>query len=90
VHTEGVLVDSNSPALETLLVCRKGGIEVAIDDFGTGYSSLAYLKKIDIDYLKIDQSFNHTVLIAFDFVCHRPHWISFLAKSTAHQIQWCL
>jgi diguanylate cyclase (GGDEF)-like protein/PAS domain S-box-containing protein len=55
--TEGVLVDSDSPALETLLVCRKGGIEVAIDDFGTGYSSLAYLKKFDIDYLKIDQSF---------------------------------
>jgi diguanylate cyclase (GGDEF)-like protein/PAS domain S-box-containing protein len=55
--TEGVLVDSDSPALESLLVSRKGGIEVAIDDFGTGYSSLAYLKKFDIDYLKIDQSF---------------------------------
>jgi EAL domain-containing protein (putative c-di-GMP-specific phosphodiesterase class I) len=61
--TEGVLVDSDSPALETLLVCRKGGIEVAIDDFGTGYSSLAYLKKFDIDYLKIDQSFTRQLSV---------------------------
>jgi EAL domain-containing protein (putative c-di-GMP-specific phosphodiesterase class I) len=55
--TEGLLLEASPKTAEHLLVFRDAGIQVAIDDFGTGYSALSYLKKFDIDYLKIDQSF---------------------------------
>src|SRR5690606_7211840 len=55
--TEGLLLDSRPRVGEQLLALRDAGIAVALDDFGTGYSSLAYLKRFQIDFLKIDRTF---------------------------------
>jgi diguanylate cyclase (GGDEF)-like protein/PAS domain S-box-containing protein len=55
--TEGLLLEHTVAVDDELIALRDAGMEVALDDFGTGYSSLAYLRKFQIDYLKIDMSF---------------------------------
>ncbi len=55
--TEGLLLEPNAMVVDQLAELREAGVQVSLDDFGTGYSALSYLKKFDIDSLKIDQSF---------------------------------
>jgi EAL domain-containing protein (putative c-di-GMP-specific phosphodiesterase class I) len=55
--TEGLLLDTSADVTDHLRKLGKAGLELSLDDFGTGYSSLRYLQKLDIDFLKIDQSF---------------------------------
>jgi diguanylate cyclase (GGDEF)-like protein/PAS domain S-box-containing protein len=55
--TEGVIVEGAGEAREAIDQIAAFGVGIAIDDFGTGYSGLAYLKRLPIDTVKIDQSF---------------------------------
>jgi diguanylate cyclase (GGDEF)-like protein len=55
--TETTLLRDLPSACENLQELKALGVRVAIDDFGTGYASLAYLQRMPIDLLKIDQSF---------------------------------
>jgi predicted signal transduction protein with EAL and GGDEF domain len=60
--TESHLMDNPVAAQGQLSALKALGVQVAIDDFGTGYSSLAYLKRFEIDKLKVDQSFVRAML----------------------------
>lgn len=55
--TESTLMANEAHAIELLNTLKSVGFKLAIDDFGTGYSSLSYLKKLPVDYLKVDKSF---------------------------------
>jgi|TARA_B110000902_G_C14284899_1_gene578343 diguanylate cyclase (GGDEF)-like protein len=55
--TESLLLDDTAALRDTLDAIKKMGIKISIDDFGTGYSNLGYLKKMDVNTLKIDRSF---------------------------------
>mgnify|MGYP001056598983 FL=1 len=55
--TEGVLLDTSEATEAGLTRLRAAGIRLALDDFGTGYSSPNYLRRYNVDKLKIDRSF---------------------------------
>lgn len=55
--TESLLIEDSDRLTSTLSSLRSEGVHLSIDDFGTGYSNLGYLKKFEVEALKIDQSF---------------------------------
>jgi EAL domain-containing protein (putative c-di-GMP-specific phosphodiesterase class I) len=55
--TESALVDDADAVMRIVAQLRQLGVRFAIDDFGTGYSSLGYLKRFEVDTVKIDRGF---------------------------------
>jgi EAL domain-containing protein (putative c-di-GMP-specific phosphodiesterase class I) len=60
--TEATLIGDLGETAAVLGQIRALGVHVAVDDFGTGFSSLAYLHRLPVDTLKIDQSFVKTMI----------------------------
>lgn len=60
--TETAAIENLDRAVHFLRKLRQLGLRVALDDFGSGYSSYAYLRKLPLDYLKIDGTYIRNIV----------------------------
>jgi EAL domain-containing protein (putative c-di-GMP-specific phosphodiesterase class I) len=61
--TESMFVNDLEDVVAKMTELRSYGLRFSLDDFGMGYSSLAYLRRLPLDQLKIDQEFVRDILV---------------------------
>lgn len=64
----GIEVTETGPSMDhahaktVIEECRRRGIRVGLDDFGTGSAALSHIQQLDIEHIKLDQSFVRDIL----------------------------
>jgi EAL domain-containing protein (putative c-di-GMP-specific phosphodiesterase class I) len=61
--TESMFMADLEDVVAKMTALKSHGLRFALDDFGMGYSSLAYLRRLPLDQLKIDQEFVRDILV---------------------------
>lgn len=60
--TENAVLKDIKQSAQKIQDLKRMGFAVTIDDLGTGQSSIAYLQKLPVDAVKIDDSFVHDIV----------------------------
>jgi EAL domain-containing protein (putative c-di-GMP-specific phosphodiesterase class I) len=60
--TETMAVENDDTTMVAIKTLRSMGLRIAIDDFGAGYSAFAYLRRCQVDSLKLDRSYVSSLL----------------------------
>lgn len=60
--TENSMLDMDETVFSNIELLKDLGISISIDDFGTGFTSITHLKKLKVQFIKIDRSFINNML----------------------------
>ncbi|MBK9444248.1 MAG: EAL domain-containing protein [Comamonadaceae bacterium] len=60
--TEGTLLNNVEDVIAKMTAVRVAGVGICLDNFGAGFASLAYLKRLPLGQIKVDQAMVQTVL----------------------------
>ncbi|MGG7622121.1 putative bifunctional diguanylate cyclase/phosphodiesterase [Bacillus coreaensis] len=60
--TENSMLEMDASVFSNIDSLKDLGISISIDDFGTGFTSISHLKKLKVQFLKIDKSFIKNII----------------------------